>query len=89
MLNDNDSSFVAQIAHQAACIACEAENERLRPSVIWRPRLSIDGKQWCALYGENLMEGVAGFGDSPDKAMRDFDVNWYKDIVAVEGAPDA
>lgn len=38
-----------------------------------RPRLYIDGNQWCALYGENLMEGVAGFGDSPAAACYAFD----------------
>jgi hypothetical protein len=38
-----------------------------------RPRLFIDGNQWCALYGENLQDGVAGFGDSPADAARAFD----------------
>lgn len=54
-------------------------NARLqcRPSLLWKPRLFIDGNQWCALYGENLHAGVAGFGDTPDKAMGDFDLNWY------------
>ena len=28
-----------------------------------------DGDQWCALYGENLQEGVAGFGRTPAEAM--------------------
>lgn len=28
-----------------------------------------DGDQWCALYGENLQEGIAGFGDTPYNAM--------------------
>jgi hypothetical protein len=46
------------------------------PSLLLRPRLFVDGNQWCALYGENLQEGVAGFGDTPDKAMRNFDLNW-------------
>ncbi len=46
------------------------------PSAIFRPRIFIDGNQWCALYGENLQDGVAGFGDSPELAMHDFDVNW-------------
>lgn len=47
------------------------------PSAIFRPAISIDGNQWCALYGENLQDGVAGFGDSPGAAMRDFDNNWF------------
>ena len=31
----------------------------------------LDGNQWCALVGENLQEGVAGFGDTPSDALRD------------------
>lgn len=50
-----------------------AAEESVRPSVIFRPALAPDGNQWCALYGANLMEGIAGFGDTPDAAMRDFD----------------
>ena len=51
------------------------------PALLWRPRLFIDGNQWCALYGDNLQDGVAGFGDTPDKAMRDFDLNWCEQKV--------
>ncbi|MBR0946681.1 hypothetical protein, partial [Bradyrhizobium liaoningense] len=46
------------------------------PSVLYRPKLSVDGNQWCALYGENLQDGIAGFGDSVELAMRDFNKNW-------------
>ena len=48
-----------------------------KPHVTMRPSLTIDGNQWCALYGKNLMEGVAGFGDSPAEAMIDFDRQWF------------
>ena len=54
--------------------------ERARISFILKPRLSIDGNQWCALYGENLQDGVAGFGVSPDDAYKDFDDAWYRKI---------
>jgi hypothetical protein len=50
------------------------------PSLALKPRLFIDGNQWCALYGDNLQDGVAGFGSSPDKAMRDFDLEWHKSL---------
>ena len=56
-----------------------AESE---PSYRYRPRLSIDGDQWCALYGDNLQDGVAGFGDSPGAAYWDFDRAWW---AAVKG----
>jgi hypothetical protein len=55
--------------------------EMSRPSVLFRPKLSIDGNQWCALYGENLQDGCAGFGDSPEKAMMAFDVEWAKEAA--------
>lgn len=44
----------------------------LRPSAIYKPRLFIDGNQWCALYGDNIQEGIAGFGDTPADALVDF-----------------
>jgi hypothetical protein len=65
---------LAQISWQEA--ACAA----MAPSAIYRPRLSVDGNQWCALYGDNLQDGVAGFGESPADAMYDFDTNWRKSI---------
>ncbi len=54
--------------------------EQMRPSIIYRPFISIDGNQWCALYGDNLQDGVAGFGDSPAKAMIDFDKQWVREL---------
>jgi hypothetical protein len=47
------------------------------PAFALKPKLSIDGDKWCALHGENLQDGVAGFGDSPDEAYSDFDKNWF------------
>jgi len=48
------------------------------PFTIYRPRLFTDGNQWCALYGENIQDGVAGFGDSPEKAVEDFNREWVE-----------
>jgi hypothetical protein len=50
--------------------------EMMRPSVLFRPVLTVDGNLFCALYGADLMQGCAGFGETPDAAMRDFDKNW-------------
>lgn len=54
--------------------------ELRRPSTLYRPSLFIDGTKWCALYGDNIQDGVAGFGDSPEEAYSDFDVNWGKKL---------
>ena len=67
------------VSHQVACVAQEfsiAAYEMARPSVLYRPVLSLDGDQWCALYGSNLQAGVAGFGKSPREAMDAFDKAW-------------
>jgi hypothetical protein len=71
------------VANEYASAAIEQQ----RPSAIFRPVLSIDGSQWCALYGADLINGVAGFGDSPDKAMRDFDAQWLKPLAAQGDKP--
>lgn len=52
--------------------------EQMRPSTLYNPRVYPDGDMWCALYGVNIQEGVAGFGESPALAMEDFDANWNK-----------
>lgn len=31
--------------------------------------LSLDGDSWCALIGENLQEGLAGFGTTQVEAL--------------------
>jgi len=54
----------------------DAAHAALRPSTLYRPVLSIDGNKWCALYGTDLMNGVAGFGDSPADAYEAFDRAW-------------
>jgi len=37
-----------------------------------------DGNQWCYLYGENLQEGISGFGDTIILACMDFYENLNK-----------
>lgn len=43
-----------------------------------KPKIYKDGNQWCVLYGENLQDGIAGFGDTPYLAILDFNKNWNK-----------
>lgn len=68
--------------HQIRCSLQEVTGYLTEPSVMYRPALFLDGNQWCALYGEDLQNGVSGFGDSPAKAMMDFNKNWYAAINA-------
>ena len=52
----------------------------MRPSVVFRPVISLDGDQFCCLLGSNPQEGIAGFGNTPDEASRAFDEAWYKSV---------
>lgn len=46
------------------------------PHVLLKPDIYPDGNQWCCLLGADLMVGIAGFGDTPEKAAEDFDRAW-------------
>ena len=84
-LNEEYQSMAANaICHAAQQAGYEiqvAAQHYTCPSVIWKPKLSIDGDQWCALFGDDLQSGVAGFGDSPQEAMLDFDKAWYRKLT--------
>ena len=57
------------------------------PHVLMRPKICPDGNQWSALYGDNLQDGVAGFGDTPALACADFDRNWNNQTLRAGGEP--
>lgn len=63
-------------------------DDHQRPSVLYRPRLFVDGNKHCAMYGENLHEGCAGFGDTPAEAMADFDKRWLAAKAPTTRAPN-
>lgn len=55
----------------------ETQTDLAAPHVKMRPKVYKDGDQWCCLYGENLMEGVCGFGATPAAACAAFDAEWW------------
>jgi hypothetical protein len=65
-----------QIRYNEATNDLWRSEQEYRWSFMLKPKLSIDGNKWCALLGENLQDGVAGFGDSPDGAYAAFDQAW-------------
>jgi hypothetical protein len=69
-----DISWAKEIIQQEFTNAAQ---QMARPCALYRPSISIDGNMWCALYGDNLQDGIAGFGDSVALAMEDFDRNWF------------
>ena len=71
-----------QVSHAVEMVRNDFQTvayEQQRPFVLLRPKMCSDGNQWCALYGDNLQEGVAGFGDTPEQASYDFDKHWREE----------
>lgn len=59
--------------HRLQEVIYTIEAEMTRPSVVYRPSIAPDGNKWSVLLGDNLMEGVCAFGDTPAEAMAAFD----------------
>jgi hypothetical protein len=50
------------------------------PAATRRPRLSIRGRTFVALLGPAIGDGIAGFGDSAQAALRAFDVQYSRSL---------
>lgn len=70
MIDVSNDAYLARMAIVEAAAFTAAAHVRMRPSVF------PDGTAWCCLYGDNLQEGVAGFGDTPEQACAAFDIAW-------------
>lgn len=70
------NSWVSAASHFTYC-ADVILGQMQSPFVQLKPKLFPDGNQWCALYGDNIQEGLCGFGDTPAKAVVDFDTNYF------------
>ncbi len=67
---------VDQICHEARMQTAHFHAVISEPFTRLRPKIFIDGDMWCALYGENPQDGVAGFGKSPSEAEQAFNSAW-------------
>ena len=72
------TDFVTLEAQSRLSAAVEAEEMQLFSML--KPKLFIDGDQWCCMYGENLQDGISGFGDTPKKAVSDWNKQWNKPL---------
>lgn len=79
---------LATRAHEAKLqvlyMAEEVERERCRPFMLLQPKMFPDGNMWCALYGDDLQSGVAGFGNTPAQAAQQFDIEWLNAKAGIE-----
>lgn len=83
-INLNDDIQLYQVTLDTVLQQNEAAQKANSPSFILLPRLFVDGNKWCALLGENLQDGVVGFGESPELAYVDFDRVWREKLPQVK-----
>lgn len=73
-------SHTQAILHEAACHIDNAAIERNMPFVIYGARVFQDGNMWCAMLGGDFPNGVVAFGDTPAKAVAEFNKVWYQTV---------
>jgi hypothetical protein len=61
------------------------ETAEMNLVALLKPRIFRDRNQWCVLYGDNLQDGVAGFGDSPRLAVYAFNKAWDTKVAMRKG----
>jgi hypothetical protein len=69
--------------HWRRCEKWNAIAQRIR-GARWRsvPRVSIRGRTFVALLGPAIEEGIAGFGDSVEAALRALDVQYARSLTS-------
>jgi hypothetical protein len=72
-MTDAIGHAAAQIASVAYDLAHNIAQYHATFSAALKPSLKKDGDMWCALLGDNLQEGVSGFGSTPARALAAFD----------------
>jgi hypothetical protein len=84
-LQDCVAEILAYEFHTANNLRTVSE-QKMRPSFLLHPSIFPDGNKWCALLGNDLQEGVAAFGDTPDEAYRNFDIAWLTQRCGLEAS---
>ena len=74
--NAFDISHMKAMLQQDFSIAAQ---EMARPSVLFKPTISADGDMWCAMLGDNPVEGLCAYGKTVHEALQNFDTAFYKE----------
>lgn len=81
--NEHSASLLNQLSHNAsmqheAAYGTLIEKAEYNLVAMLKPQIFKDGDKWCVLYGENIQDGICGFGDTPYQAVLDFNKAWNK-----------
>ena len=80
---DRSSSIPAAIGSWIAWLEKQREQKCTTEEVLIKAGLKPykDGDQWCILLGDNIQEGICGFGDTVDEALYKF----LKELLEKQG----
>ena len=86
---NQESNFTRQRHDRLMDYDEEMHMQAMRPSTCYKPKISMDGNQFCASVGPNPMEGVYGYGDTVKLAFEDFDREWNEKKIEINKLPPA
>lgn len=69
----------ARMLHQEQMMLV-IEQEEFNLFILLKPKIYKDRNMWCVLYGENIQEGICGFGASPILAIYEFNKAWREKL---------
>lgn len=69
----NIPEHLHELVRQNINIECDTLVKQNLWSTILQLPIKKDGDQYYVLFGENIQDGIVGFGDTPAKAMFAFD----------------
>lgn len=70
-----------QVLLQNERICNEGELHSYRMFKALGAHITKDGNEWCALFGDDLQVGIAGFGKSPHDAILNWAVS-MKEVIS-------
>jgi hypothetical protein len=70
-IESSQRQFNEAMEHESRFRAAQISEEMALFAAL-RPSIKLDGDMWCVLFGDNLAEGIAGFGKTPIEAIRKF-----------------
>lgn len=62
-----------RVGQAAEALAQELSSYHATWFAVLKPAIYKDGDMWCALHGEDLQVGIAGFGPTPALALAAFE----------------
>ena len=59
------------------------------PSAVRRPKVFHKSETWIALLGDNVEDGIIGYGDTIEAALRSFDARYLSQLRPPDDADRA